>query len=92
DSTSISCIFPIHEISVLWYEFKKVSFVDKRYHDLTNKANEYVNDFSEIDDNGETFRYPYSNENHKHLTSLYCIDIKDFGIRFYELHWKKQTK
>lgn len=74
-----------HEISWLWIEFKKMAAVDKRYSNLVQKAEEYINDFSEIDDNGETFRYPYSNDNNKHLTQLHCIDIIDFGLRFQEL-------
>lgn len=86
DSKFNSRIRAIHEISILWDEFRKLSLVDNRYLNLTYKAEEYITDYSEIDDNGETFRYPYSNENKKYLTQLYCIDIKDFGIRFYELH------
>ena len=86
DSKFNSRILAIHEISILWDEFKNMSLVDNRYSDLTKKAEEYINDFSEIDDNGESFRYPYSNENKKHLTQLYCIDVRDFGVRFFELH------
>lgn len=75
----------IHEISELWKEFKRISGLDSRYKELILKAEEYINDFSEVDDNGETFRYPYSNDNIKHLTGLYCIDIYNFGVRFEKL-------
>ena len=76
----------IHSISELWNRFKDMASVDSRYNYYINKAEEYIDDFAEIDDNGETFRYPYSKDNNKHLTQLYCIDIMDFGVRFEELN------
>ncbi len=85
DSSFSSRFLAIHEISELWQEFKQISKLDSRYKELVLKAEEYIKDFSEIDDNGETFRYPYSNDNIKHLTGLYCIDLYDFGVRFEEL-------
>lgn len=85
DSNFNSRFLAIHEISQLWTEFKRLSELDSRYKELVLKTEEYINDFSEIDDNGETFRYPYSNDNIKHLTGLYCIDIYDFGMRFQQL-------
>jgi len=71
-----------HNISWFWNEFKKLSKIDNRYIPLIQESNEFIDDFSEIDDNGETFRYPYSTDNNKHLGQLYCIDIIDFYSRF----------
>ncbi len=85
DANFNSRFLAIHEISELWKEFKLISKLDSRYSELVLRAEEYINDFSEIDDNGETFRYPFSNDNIKHLTGLYCIDLYDFGVRFEEL-------
>jgi hypothetical protein len=85
DSNFNSRFLAIHEISELWKEFRLISKLDSRYEELVLKAEEYINDFSEIDDNGETFRYPFSNDNIKHLSGLYCIDLYDFGVRFEEL-------
>jgi hypothetical protein len=75
----------IHDISTLWDDFKSLASFDSRYLDFINDADNYILDFSEIDNNGETFRYPYSNNNFKHLSELNCIDICDFGNRFKEL-------
>ncbi|MDD3858586.1 MAG: hypothetical protein PHW83_00185 [Bacteroidales bacterium] len=76
----------IHDISILWDELKKLCSCDPRYKELILASEEYINDFIECDDNGETFRYPFSNEKNKYLTQLYCIDIADLGRRFLELH------
>jgi hypothetical protein len=75
-------IITSHNISWLWKEFEKLSKIDNRYIPLILEINEFINDFSEIDDNGETFRYPYSTDNNKHLGELYCIDLYDFYSRF----------
>jgi hypothetical protein len=75
-----------HSISWLWAEFKRLSTIDTRYEDLVRESDEYIQDFSEIDDNGETFRYPYSTDNNKHLGLLHCIDIIDFHLRFHKLN------
>jgi len=75
-------IIASHSISWLWNEFKRLSKIDNRYLPLVKASNEFINDFSEIDDTGETFRYPYSTDNNKHLWQLHCIDILDFYSRF----------
>lgn len=74
-----------HSINELWHEYCSLARVDTRINDYISKLHEYVMDFSQIDDNGETFRYPYSNDNNKHLIGLSCIDLRDACIRFNEM-------
>lgn len=78
-------VIATHEISVLWDDFKRLTSFDSRYLEFIQNAENYILDFSEIDNNGEAFRYPNSNDHNKHLSELYCIDINDFGNRFSEL-------
>jgi hypothetical protein len=75
-------IITSHSISWLWNEFKELSKIDNRYLPLIQESNEFIDDFSEIDDTGETFRYPYSTDNNKYLGHLHCIDLIDFNSRF----------
>lgn len=85
DSTYNYEVMSIHEISKLWDDFKLLASFDKRYCELIQNADNYIIDFSEIDNNGEAFRYPYSNDNYKHLSEIYHIDVNDLTIRFNEL-------
>ena len=85
DSSYNYKVMAIHEISILWEDFKRLASIDSRYLEIIQNADNYILDFSEIDNNGEAFRYPYSNDNYKHLSELYCIDINDLGNRFNEL-------
>jgi len=75
-----------HEIKELWNQFKKLSAVDIRYEPYTKDLEEYISDFYQVDNTGETFRYPFSHEDVRHLTDLACINIDIFEKRFTQLY------
>lgn len=74
-----------HSISFLWSEIKRISTIDERYEMAIIALDEYVNDYPDIDDSAETFRYPVDHEGHKHLVDQHCINLLDFSIRFEEM-------
>jgi hypothetical protein len=74
-----------HSISNLWKLLTEITDFEGRYKELINRTAEYVEDFAEIDDNGEAFRYPYSTKKEKYLTKIDCVDLGDFYARFREL-------
>lgn len=75
-----------HNIKELWNEFKELSAVDIRYEPYTNDLDEYILDFCDIDNTGETFRYPFNHEDVRHLSDLACINIEIFEKRFTTLY------
>jgi len=75
-----------HSIRTLWQEYKELAAVDVRFWPYINQLEEYMIDFYEIDDTGETFRYPFDHEEIRHLTDLGCINIEVFEDRFVELY------
>lgn len=75
-----------HSIRNLWQEYKELTAVDARYEPHINALEEFMVDFYEIDDSGETFRYPFDHEDTRHLTELGCINIEIFGDRFSEMY------
>ena len=76
----------IHSIKELWNEFKELTKIDKRYEPYIEKLEDYIIDFYEVDDTGQTFRYPFDTEDVRHLTDLGCINIEIFGTRFNEMY------
>ncbi|CAI3139250.1 hypothetical protein MWMV17_MWMV17_02067 [Acinetobacter calcoaceticus] len=76
-----------HNIQKLWNIFKsQLSFVgDNRLNYIVLKLENAIEEYSKIDPNGETFRYPYSNEDKKHLEEVSLINIYDFYINYLEL-------
>ncbi len=76
----------IHSIKELWDEFKELTKIDTRYEPYIKDLEDYIVDFYEVDDNGQTFRYPFDTEETRHLTKLGCINIEVFGDRFNEMH------
>jgi hypothetical protein len=81
-----SRIVNTHSIKELWEDFKNLSAVDIRYKIYTNDLDEYILDFCEVDNTGETFRYPFDHEEIRHLTDLACINIDIFERRFVKLY------
>lgn len=76
----------IHFINELWEEYKNLTTVDKRYEPHINDLAEYIFDFIDVDNTGETFRYPYDHDNTRHLSDLTCINIEIFESRFKKLY------
>jgi ribosomal protein S15P/S13E len=60
-----------HDIGNIWSFFKNESVkLDKRYEKIIVPLNETINDISEIDATGQTFRYPIDSDSQKHLTDI----------------------
>lgn len=76
----------IHSIKELWDEFKELTKIDTRYEPYIKDLEDYIVDFYEVDDTGQTFRYPFDTEETRHLTDLGCINIEVFGDRFNEMY------
>lgn len=75
-----------HSIRDLWQEYKELTAVDIRYEPYISALEEYMIDFYEVDDTGETFRYPFDHEEARHLTDFGCINIEIFEERFIKLY------
>lgn len=81
-----SKIINTHNINELWDEFKTLTAIDIRYQPYIDDLEEYISDFCEVDNTGETFRYPFDHEGARHLTDLSCINIEIFEARFIKLY------
>lgn len=86
-STIETKLIKTHNIKNLWDLFidivnKTCDVRIKKYIDLLEP---YINDFAKIDLTGETFRYPYSSDNKKHLTQHSIINLYNFYRKFKEL-------
>lgn len=65
-----------HDIIKIWEELKhRASMVDERTLDFLYELDPIIEAFAEIDPTGQTFRYPFSNGNEKHLTKVSIINI-----------------
>lgn len=72
-----------HDIGKIWHYFKINSVnLDNRIELYTHLLNDTIDDFADIDPTGQTFRYPYSTEKSKHLTTLSSINISILSERF----------
>jgi hypothetical protein len=74
-----------HEISTLWQMFKEVTSFEPRFIETINEIDEYINDFAQIDDTGEVFRYPVTVGGEKHLADINVINLLSFKKRYLEL-------
>ncbi|MDF4335916.1 hypothetical protein P3383_22245 [Vibrio parahaemolyticus] len=72
-----------HDLNKLWELFKeKAQVCDRRFNDFLCDSEEIILEFAEIDPTAETFRYPYSQDNQKHLVSTPVINIEVFYERY----------
>jgi len=75
-----------HDIGNIWAFFKEhADNTDRRYQDISSKIEPYISDIAEIDPTGQTFRYPHSNEDEKHLTKTPIINYRILKQKFSEL-------
>jgi len=75
-----------HNLHDLWELFKdSAEKFDRRLNSFITNSNEIVMDFSAIDLTAETFRYPYSQNDEKHLKKTPVINIGIFYTRYKEL-------
>lgn len=79
-------IVTIHDINKLWeIIIDSCAELDRRFIVATDKIAEYVNDIGQIDPTGQTFRYPYNNDDVKHLTNESIINLFVIKKRFLKL-------
>jgi hypothetical protein len=73
-----------HDTHKLWQLFLKEIKLnrDRRLYIYLNDFHKFILDFHEIDSTGETFRYPYNQNNKLHLTNHSVIGIKRFYKNF----------
>lgn len=76
----------VHDIKILWGKIvSSTNELDKRFSIAIEKIEEYIEDIAQIDPTGQTFRYPYSNEEVKHLTDESIINLFVIRSRFSKL-------
>ena len=72
-----------HDIGRLWMCFKDEALkVDSRYSDLIGSLDDYIFDLNLVDSTGQVFRYPYSNDDVKHLTEVSIINFVSLSESF----------
>lgn len=76
-----------HDLKILWEYLISLSNVDRRYTELIPSLEPYVTDYFDIDLTGETFRYPYSQDEKHHLD-----DFSHINVLVFEEQYKKMTK
>jgi hypothetical protein len=76
-----------HDIHNLWGIFlKEVKLTnERRLYKYLHDFHKYIIAFNNIDSTGETFRYPYAQDNEMHLTKYSVIGIYSFYEKFIEL-------
>jgi hypothetical protein len=78
-----------HDLNKLWDLFKeKAQVCDRRFNAFLADSEEIILEFAEIDPTAETFRYPYSQDNQKHLVLTPIINIEVFYDRYRNLSEK----
>lgn len=75
----------IHEIDELLAEYNRLVEYDARFKEDTELLNDFLKDYVDVDNNGEAFRYPFSNVGELHNTQLYCVNLGIFAEKFNEL-------
>lgn len=75
-----------HHIGRIWKHIVEHSqSIDRRYAPLVAQLTPHIDDLASVDATGQVFRYPFSNENHKHLTDLAVINTLVLKKRFDDL-------
>lgn len=75
-----------HDISVIWNYFKTESeILDARYKQINKNLDSTIQDISQIDATGQTFRYPVSSESQKHLAEVSIINFCNLKYQFKSL-------
>lgn len=74
-----------HDIDTLFSELTRLSNYDDRYKNYIDSLSAYVFDYIDVDNSGESFRYPESNDGAKSLSELYCVNLGIFAEKYYEM-------
>lgn len=72
----------IHDLRILWEYVEELSQVDKRYSEDIIDLNDFIKDYFDIDLTGETFRYPFNNNNQQHLEDRSRINLLVFKEQY----------
>jgi len=75
-----------HSLYSLWSRFKELSRIDKRYKSYIAELEPYIEFFCEVDDTGQTFRYPLDKNKERHLTEFGCINIGIFSDKYKSMY------
>ena len=75
-----------HSLDSLWHKFKELSKIDKRYGSFVNELGPYIEYFCDVDDTGQTFRYPLDVDGERHLTEFGCINIGIFSDKYESMY------
>ncbi len=72
-----------HHLGNIWGYVKNNSLAaDKRYHQIIEELDGYINDIAKIDATGQVFRYAFDRESQKHLTEIAVINVVVLKCRF----------
>lgn len=75
-----------HDLKNIWNLIKEYApLIDVRFIKFIELLSPFINDISEIDSTGQTFRYPESNESKMHLAETSIISIEVLKVRFTNL-------
>lgn len=74
-----------HDLRILWNKYLNVSKIDERFKRNNKKLTVLIMDFAEVDRTGQTFRYPYDNNNAIHLTKISCINVEKIANKFNQI-------
>lgn len=75
-----------HNIGNIWQFFKENSnLLDTRFQNINRELNDIICDIASIDPTGQTFRYPKSNDNRKHLVEQKIINCYVLKLKFEKL-------
>lgn len=74
-----------HDLRLLWNYAEGLSKVDNRLKNDIRDLKEYIADYFDIDLTGETFRYPFNNENEHHLDEYSHINLMIFKKRYEQM-------
>lgn len=75
-----------HDIGNIWKYFKEnTRILDIRFKTVNEKLDTTIVNIAEIDSTGQTFRYPFNNENKKHLVDQKIINCAILKTKFNEL-------
>jgi hypothetical protein len=77
-----------HSLSKIFDETRdKLWNFDCRFRNSLNKIKPLVNELSNVDDTGQTFRYAYDLEGQKHLSNMQIINVHRFYISSKKMIW-----
>lgn len=74
-----------HDLASLWSRLEGHLSVDRRLRPLASPMSEFIKDFANVDQTGETFRYAFDLQNNSHLSDISHINIAILADRLQKL-------